>query len=134
MRMSAETPESVTALLASFEKHGFTRATEHVGTGFGDRSIELDRTPVLVRITSDRGQWFVEVAHRDWDEWFDADVWRACLEDSDPPDEPRPLDIQSAFLLRNLGRIAEAGRANAVDLLPRLRQAHAARARRRLGF
>lgn len=134
MRMSAETPENVMALVASLEKHGFTRATQHIGSGFGDRSIELDRTPIVVRITSDRGQWFLELAHREWDEWFDADTWRACLEGSDPPDEPRPLDVQSAFLLSNLGRIANAGRSNAVDLLPCLRQAHAVRAHRRLGF
>lgn len=134
MPRSTEIPEDVTALVADFERHGFTRASEHVGTGFGDRTIELDRIPVVMRITSDRGQWVLELAHREWDEWFDPDVWRACLEGSVPPDQPRPLDIQSTFVLSNLGRITQAGRANGADLLPCLRHADAIRARGRLGF
>lgn len=132
--MATDIPDDVAALIATLEEHGFTRGSELVGTGFGDHSIELDRAPIAVRITSDRGRWTIELTHRKWDEWFDPDVWRACLEDRKPPDEPRSLGDQSAFILSNVDRLGEVGRANTADLLPCLRQAHAVRARRRLGF
>lgn len=134
MSVTADMQDVVAAFVASLEANGFSRSDAQIGTGFGDRSVELEAATVVVRITSDRGQWFIELGHREWAEWFDPDVWRACLDDEHPPDEPRSLREQSTYVLDGLARITVVGRSNAPDLLPCLRRAHATRARLRLGF
>ncbi|MDX6254485.1 MAG: hypothetical protein QOJ11_819 [Frankiales bacterium] len=46
---------------------------------FGDVQTIWRSSRLLVRLTRDRGQWFADVRHDDWDDWFDIDDVAAAV-------------------------------------------------------
>jgi hypothetical protein len=134
MAMSTRPPDMLATLVARLEDRYFSIVSDERRDGFGDRVITLSTPPIAVRIVGDRDQWFVELAHEEWDDWFDPDLWRACLDDIAVPDEPRPLVEQSRFVVSELGRIIAIGSAEPGRLLSCLGETRAARSRRRIGF
>jgi hypothetical protein len=86
-------------------------------------------------MVSDRGQWFVEARGVNWDEqkWFDADVWRACVESSEIPLEPRDLPAQANYMESHLEHLV-AAIADARNILACLDRTRTSRAMRRLGL
>lgn len=134
MVVTPQLPDAVAVLIARLEEWGVSTTSEEAQEGFGDRTIVATNPPIDVRLVSDRGQWFIELAHTDWDDWFDPDVWRACLNDNAIPDEPQPFTAQAEFLLEELERIGAAAQTDGDGLLACLRDRRAARSRRRLGL
>jgi hypothetical protein len=116
---------------------GFTRARDEVwAESFGDRLIELVRADVRVRFTRDRGLWFLTVAGRASNDYFDLAIWRACLESLDVPAWDDELggvanETQIEYLRNVLGRIVSALNAEGATE-ECLRQTRHERARKRL--
>lgn len=131
-----EIPAALASLTARLESLGFVCDSPDVSESFGDRVVTCEGLALAVRVVSDRGQWFVEVGRVDWDDWFDPDVWRACIEGAEAPPEPRELAAQAEYVALNVERLAAvaAAAAEETEVLTCLRQARAARARRRLSL
>jgi hypothetical protein len=133
--MSVELPDCLAGLVARLEEWGFSIADQTEGSAFGDRMIVLSSPPLAVRLVSDRGQWYIELARNDWRDWFDPDVWRSCLQNEAAPTDPRPLNQQAAFVLDNLQTFEDAVVSEqAAGLLRCLKEWRTRRSHRRLGF
>lgn len=128
-----EIPAPLASLAARLDDLGFACDATDASEIFGDRVVVCEGPTLAVRMVSDRGEWFLEVARVDWGDWFDADVWKACLEDSELPFHPRDLSAQAEYVALNVQRLAAAVEADE-DVLGCLRQGRAERARRRLGL
>jgi hypothetical protein len=122
-------PPAVRALASCLAASGFAVVAD-TGGGPVNRVVELDGPGCGVRITADRGQWWVELGRPPEVGWYDADVWEACLDDRPIGGDPSPLDEQVAFVRRRRADIADA--APAIDGC--LSRTHARRARARLGL
>jgi hypothetical protein len=106
MRSLDQPPQDAFKLLA---RAGFRVLAETESEGFGDRLVVLGRGAVLARLVRERGQWFLEVASgTPGDEWFDMDLWLACLDHTPVPKEPSPLIDQAAALIGRLPDIESA--------------------------
>jgi len=70
----SQAPDAVQALVATLESKGFTLAAQR-GDGAVNRLVEIRRGPIGVRVTADRGQWWVELGAAPLIDWFDPDVW-----------------------------------------------------------
>jgi hypothetical protein len=130
--MTMQLPEPLAYLKARLEERGFKLVSEHTSASFGDRSIVLAETPLAVRFIAERGQWFVELSCESWDDWFDPDVWEACLNDGPVRDEPAALDAQAEFITENLDHLARVVTQSESGLRTCLNEKRAARARQRL--
>ncbi len=107
-------PEDLAALVEWLTGQGFALVEEmRAPESFGNWLILYERGPCRVRLVRDRGQWILEIAGPDRDEWFDADIWLSCLEGSNPPTGPYNLDEQVALLKKLLARIDDALRTRA---------------------
>jgi hypothetical protein len=42
--------------------------------GFGDEQQVWERDGALVRLTHDRGEWWCDLSHFGWSDWFDVDL------------------------------------------------------------
>lgn len=122
-------PPVLQALAVDLGQAGF-RLTGERGRGAVDRLLELTGPGCSVRLSADRGQWWVEVARTPVSDWYDPDVWVACLDDRALPLEPSPLAVQAEVVRRRWREVAAAGPA----VTDRLAATRAARARRRLGL
>jgi hypothetical protein len=132
--MAAELPEVLADMVARLEEWGFSITAQEASTGFGDRVVVLRKGPLAVRLVADRGQWFIELAPGDCDDWFDPDVWKSCVDGARIPDESSALSAQAEFVVRNLDQLLRAAAGGQRDLLSCLRDNRAGRARRRLGL
>jgi hypothetical protein len=91
-------PAAIVDLVEWLGNVGLTPATLRID-GRTNQLIEISGPQSLVvHLTADRGQWFVEIGRMEWQEWFDADVWSACLSGNDVPLEPSPLAIQVQWI------------------------------------
>ena len=126
-------PEDLPVLAHWLTSQGFTLTEHHVSSAFGDRLLLFEREPCRVRLVRDRGQWFLEIAGPTTSDWFDADIWRSCLEGRDPPLDPTAPSAQAAYLRTSLSHIDDAIRGNSV-IADCLRQRGRWRARARLGL
>jgi hypothetical protein len=96
-------PSAIVDLVDQLSNEGFGAET----TTFGSRHnqvVVFKKQSCEVRVIADRSQWFAEMRLEGMDGWFDADVWRACLDDEDVAIEPAPLTFQVKFLLANWRR------------------------------
>jgi len=126
-------PDALAVLVSRLRAAGFSPVRSARTESFGDRLVVYAKSRLLVRIVSDRGQWFVEVGARDWDDWFDADTWKGCLDGTDVAIEPSTTSEQAEFLGQNLDRIVGAVDKNR-GLFKCLSEKRALRATQRLGL
>ena len=122
-------PPAVRALVSDLIASGFAVGTD-TGTSSVNRLLELTGPGCGVRITADRGEWWVELGRPPEIGWYDAGVWSACLDDRPVVGEAAPLDEQVEIVLRRWSEVAVAA-AGIDDCLARTRQR---RARERLGL
>lgn len=125
-------PDAVRSLVEVLEREGFKTVREE-GGGTVNRVVELGRAGCAVRISADRGEWWVEVGGPGLGDWFDPDVWESCLDGVPVMTEPADLDERVDFVLR---RLVDVERAIAADPAIRtcLDRARSTRARTRLGL
>jgi hypothetical protein len=96
------------ALATRLEQEGFTADERPPDrASFGDQVITFAAADLRVLLTRDRGQWSLELGHPDWGEAYDADIWRAALEGTDPT-EPTTLEAQAAYVSDRLAALRVA--------------------------
>ena len=132
MASGMQIPAALTSLTAQLEKLGFVCDAADPSDSFGDRVVTYEGPTLAIRLVSDRGQWFLEAGCADWDDWFDPDVWKACIDGDEVPFEPRELAAQVEYVALNVERLAAAAQAG--EVLTCLRQQRAARTNRRLSL
>src|SRR3954462_12842279 len=76
--------------------------------GFGDEQRVWDRDGALVRLTRDRGQWWCDLSHRGWPDWFDIDLVAGALGSKTNDVVDRLRGVLGAFID---GRLLEPLRA-----------------------
>ena len=118
-------PSEVRDLASALTAAGFGLSVEH-----GSGVLEFAGPGCRVRVSADRGQWWIELARPPRIDWFDPDVWVACLDDRPIDREPSSLAEQCAFVLERWGEVAAASPSLA-DCLARQRST---RAHERLGL
>jgi hypothetical protein len=104
----SEMPEPLKALRIWLVSHGFTLAEEHRSDSFGDRFEMWVHDRCRVRIVRDKAEWALEISGDGISGWFDPDTWKACLDGDEPPQNPRALIAQTAFLESSLSQIETA--------------------------
>jgi hypothetical protein len=122
-------PSEVRALVPALSVAGFTVVSEW-GGGAVNRVLELAGPRCRVRVTADRGQWWLDIGRPPEVDWYDTDVWTACLDGHSTRSEPSSLEEQVDFAVRRWVDVAAAGR----DVTDRLAGERAIRARERLGL
>ena len=127
----AEAPDLIRALVSGLEAEGFALAGQR-GNGLVNRLVELRRGPMGVRVTADRGQWWVELGGQPLGDWFDPDVWEACLDNVPVPMEPSELEVQVHFVRHRWHEVAN--RLDSADVARCLDRKRSTRARTRLGL
>src|SRR3954466_15214807 len=125
----ASLPSEVRELASALSAAGFELAVDD-GSGAVNRVLEFAGPGCRVRLTADRGQWWIHLARPPRIDWYDPDVWTACLDDRPVDREPSSLAEQSTFVLERWGEVAAAGPGMA-DYLARQRSI---RAHERLGL
>lgn len=125
-------PDAVRSLIEDLERQGFGAISDE-GSGVVNRVVELERDGCGVRISADRGEWWVELGGSRLGDWFDPDVWESCLDRVPVQTEPADLDERAAFVLRRFRDVEEAIAADPAihTCLDRVRST---RARTRLGL
>jgi hypothetical protein len=97
---------------------------------FGNTLVCFERGILEIRMVSDRSEWSLEVSGNvHGDDWFDADIWRACLEGHDAQVELTAVVAQVDYVRSHLEEIQEAFGSRPDALLGCLREKRAARAR-----
>lgn len=136
MLVMTDLPDALADLADSLTAAGFHVDSSERSAAFGNRVVDFARGPLRARFVSDRGQWFVELRRDTWDDWFDPDIWRACLDDVPVARDPRVLDEQAAYVAAAIERIGEAvaHRFSAHRLRSCLERQRSTRSRRRLGL
>ncbi|NED97135.1 hypothetical protein G1H11_17695 [Phytoactinopolyspora alkaliphila] len=114
--------------------HGYEKTGGHGSKGFGDEVTCYSFMNVSVRVVRDRGQWFFEASPTNGADWFDADLWHACLTNEPAPVEPRSASIQAHLLTNELADLTETAQTSPMVTLERLRALRRARSRRRIGI
>lgn len=132
--METQLPGVLQSLRVRLGEWGFELAAESATDSFGDHLIVLAKSPMKVRLLSDRGQWFIELSCDGWDDWFDPDIWRSCLDDEPVSEEPAALSAQVDYIVRNVSRIMEIAAGSKAGLRACLANQRAARSRVRLGL
>ena len=66
----------------------------------------LDDRPIKVRVEVDHGRWFVDLTGAGLTRWYDADVWRRCLEGA--RGSVAGFEDQARFVMRSLEWCEEA--------------------------
>lgn len=133
--MDKQLPEVLAGLWQRLEAAGFSVNAEPPLPSFGDRVITFVQAPLAIRLISDRGQWFIAMTRPAWHDWFDADLWQACLDNETGEQPGTSLADQATFVTNNLDRLAAAAEGtSSAGLLQLLKQRRAAGAKRRLGI
>jgi hypothetical protein len=123
-------PSEVADLVARLSGEGFSVEVTAFG-GPQNQVIVLQKQGCDVRVVADRGQWFAEMQLDGMSDWFDADMWRACMDSEDVAIEPAPVALQVQFLLENWRR---AVLMDPVRIEPCLQRSRSFRAYTRLGL
>ncbi len=128
----AAAPDEVRTLVDDLTGAGFAPVAE-AGSGVVDRVVELERSGCSIRIVADRAQWWIEVGSVGGQDWFDPDVWEACLDLVPVNREVTPLADRARFVSERWREMCRELEANP-DILECLRRARRTRARERLGL
>ena len=127
-----EIPPALTSLGDYLEGRGYRRSATEIAESFGEVSFTYDGPLLRIQMSLDRGgKWFMEIGRREWDAWYDADIWRACVEGGDAPVEPRDLATQTEYVAQHLDELAEAA-TKQPDLFDCLRRVGTERAMKRI--
>lgn len=125
-------PDLIRSLVETLERQGFRLLREEGGGGV-NRVLELGRAGCAVRVSADRGEWWVELGGAAIGDWFDPDVWEACLDRVPVMMEPADLDERVDFVLHRM-RDVEQAIADDPAIGRCLDRARSTRARTRLGL
>jgi hypothetical protein len=117
------------ALLANLVARGFIVMgdTEDLDR-FGNELLLLRRGETRVRFVRDRGQWFVEIAAPNSDDWVAPVVWQALLDGELPPDRMLSDQEQTNLVGQRLNEVDDLCRSEPGALGEQLRSWQAARA------
>lgn len=127
----AQAPSAIQSLVAFLEQAGFVPTTQR-GDGAVNRLVELELGQLGVRLTADRGQWWIELGAASGGTWYDPDVWEACFENTPIRVEPSPTTRQAEFVRDRWREVAQHMATPSVqECLARKRST---RARERLGL
>ncbi|NED97105.1 hypothetical protein G1H11_17535 [Phytoactinopolyspora alkaliphila] len=113
---------------------GYEKTGRHASKGFGDEVTCYSFMHVSVRVVRDRGQWFFEASPTNGVDWFDADLWHACLTNETPPVEPRASAAQAHLLTNDLADLTETAQEAPMATVERLRSLRRARSQQRIGL
>jgi hypothetical protein len=102
------------------------------GEGSANCVLEFQRHTCGVRVGADRGRWWVELGPGSPTNWFDPDLWEACLDGGSVRSEPSGLEKQISFVMRRWREVAKA--MESARTLDCLHDARSRRARQRLGL
>lgn len=128
----SQAPRPIRALAERLSEDGFT-LTSQEGGGVVNRLLEFQRESCSVRISADRGEWWIEVGGPTIGDWFDPDVWEACLDGVPVQIEPTELEERVEFVCQRWRDIARA-LGPPCDIAECLDRARSTRARTRLGL
>ncbi len=101
-------PEELAALTRWLTSEGFALAEQQSSEAFGDRLLIYKREACRVRLIRDRGQWSLEINGSGQNGWFEAEIWRSCLEGENPSTGSIPLSEQATYLRKSLTQIEDA--------------------------
>lgn len=103
-------PEEILADLdAWLRSRGFELEEDHTDTrNFGNRIIRYRREYLSVRVVSDRGQWFLDIAPSSTDYWFEPHVWIVGLDRTELPNAASSFAVEADLLRARLGDIVAA--------------------------
>jgi hypothetical protein len=98
-------PEAIAAFEAFLERVGLTCQGREEFPAFGNKLVQYAGAGIGVRVGSDRGEWFVEIADLDGnsDKWYDAAIVRDLV--LGPGEDVLPLGDQIEFVERNWSAI-----------------------------
>jgi hypothetical protein len=101
-------PRPVAELASWLVARGFDVETGQLSLAFGSQVLVFRDETIAVRAVSDRGLWSLEIATPQRDNWYDAEIWAACLDARDAPTEPRDLSAQAQFVRERLDDVRRA--------------------------
>jgi hypothetical protein len=129
--MAATWPSEVEAFESFLRMKGAICRRRAESASFGDKVAEYDAGPISVRISSDRGIWYVEIADaRDEQEWSDAALIRDLL--VGPRSDVLDIREQIEFVEKKWDAIVQAfDDAHRAETRARLATLRKERARRR---
>lgn len=123
-------PDDVARLVERLTGAGLAPAAER-GSGGVNHVIECRSPTFAVRLTGDRGQWWVDGGLPGGTQWYDADIWGSCLTGAAPAGLG-PLDEQVDYFVSQHDALALA--ATREDTWDCLRRQRERRTRERLGL
>ena len=129
MTSDEQAPAWVEQMLDQLAAAGFS-VVQARGSGTVNRKVELRRADFAVRVTADRGQWWVEGGLPDGSAWYDAGVWQTCLLGA--PAVGLGTSEEAAYFVAHHGELAAAASRPGFRL--GLAQCRERRARERLGL
>lgn len=121
-------PQAISELARILSARGNPLRTQSYGSP-GDQVLRAETPAGTVQVLADRGQWFVDLAPPGVDDYFDTEVWAACLSGAPVSLELVSLDSQVAWLKEFLDEDVRTGYS-----IESLRKARQRRAYGRLGF
>lgn len=123
-------PECVSQLTDILQAEGFGIASSF-GSGRENWVIDLRQGACLVRLTVDRGQWWVGIGGS-MDALYDPDIWVACLDGVPVAREPTSLEERARFVRSRWREVAAAAVSETVGSC--LERTGLLRTRERLGL
>ena len=127
----AQAPTVMKSLVAFLEEIGFVATVER-GDGAVDRVVELQLDRLGIWLSADRGHWWIELGASSGRDWYDPDVWEACLDDTPIRMEPSAMNDQADFVRERWREVAEQVTTSSVRAC--LDRKRSTRARERLGL
>jgi hypothetical protein len=113
-----ELPGALASLREWLEARGFERSYELAPLGW--LMLGWTKPTAWVRLTNDRGQWFLDMSRPELGEWFEAEIWRALFEADRPTDatlsEPQIANIARSVVPR-LESLAEGNESLRLRLM-----------------
>lgn len=136
MPVMADLPEVLARLVDQLAAAGFRVESSVRSNSFGNRIVQLARGPVRVRLVRDRSQWSIDLSRDGWNDWFDPDLWRSCLDNVPIASDPSPLDEDAKFVVEAIEQISTAvgPRLAAWKLRSCLKRSQVARSKAHFGF
>lgn len=100
-------PEIVAALEDFLKEVGLECERREEGASFGNKLLQYGDKVVMVRVVSDRGVWFIEVAGSQAQpvQWYDVAILRDLL--AGPGEDVLPLQAQVDFLEKHWSNVVE---------------------------
>lgn len=102
-------PRELWELQRFLELHGMKVVSEALDqAAFGNQVVSVRsqrKGAPRFRFVRDRDRWSIDIAPPGGEEWFDAPLWEAMLDQSVPLLDAQPLQEQARFIAERLGEI-----------------------------